>query len=344
MAMTAAHGKLLDLIQSHRVTAIIYVAAKLGLAEFLRDGPRTAGELAERTGANKDALSRLLTALTTIGICAACGEGRYALTELGALLDGTAEPSLKGWTIFEGHLLAQVWTGLLQTIMTGRTSAQLLGVENSFDLMARDPKKVQMFNTAMVDITRIVTPAIIQAYDFGKIAHLMDIGGGTGELLGAVAIQHPHICGTIFDLPRCAEPAANHLKGLAVGDRVKFLAGDFFNAIPPIGDAIIMKSIIHDWNDELSVTILGNCRKALPIAGSLLLVERLMPEIPSVDGGHKMCALSDLNMLRGPGGRERTEKQYIQLLYQSGFVHKATYPAGHFNVIEAEVALDDRLR
>ncbi len=338
MASPPAHLKLWDLVQSHRVTTIIYVAAKLGLAELLREGPRSVGELAERTAADKEALARLLTALSTVGICSPAGEDRYALTDLGAALDGTAERSVKGFAIFEGQLLAKSWTGMLETIMSGKTSAQLLGVGNSFDLMARDPENVRMFNAAMADVTRIVTPEILQAYDFGKIAHLMDVGGGAGELLGAVAKQYPHIRGTIFDLPRCAEPATDHLSRIGVSDRAKFLAGDFFQSVPVIADAIVMKSIIHDWNDELSLTILGNCRKALPKAGTLLLVERLMPEIPGANDAHKEQALSDLNMVRGPGGRERTEKGYVRLLEQSGFVHSATYPAGRFSVIEAKVA------
>ena len=293
--------------------------------------------LTAQTEANQDALSRLLAALSTVGICTPSGEGRYALTELGASLDGTDDRSLKGWVIFEGQMLAQSWTGMLETIMTGNTAAQLAGVDNSFDLMARDPDKIRVFNAAMADITRIVTPAVIRAYDFGKITHLMDVGGGAGELIGAVAAQYPHLSGTILDLPRCAAPAANHLSGLGVGDRVKFLAGDFFKTIPSIGDAIVMKSIIHDWSDELSLTILGNCCKALPKTGTLLLVERLMPEHPGVNDEHREKALSDLNMLRGPGGRERTEREYVQLLHEAGFVHKATYPAGRSSVIEARV-------
>lgn len=337
MSSTQAHLKLWDLVQSHRVTAVIYIAAKLELAELLRDGPRSVGELAERTAADKEALGRLLTALSTVGICSPVSEDRYVLTELGALLDGTAERSVKGFAIFEGQMLAKSWTGMLETIMTGKTSSQLLGVGNSFELMARDPENVRMFNAAMADVTRIVTPEILRAYDFGRIAHLMDVGGGNGELLGAVVKQYSRIRGTIFDLPRCAEPATNHLNRLGVGDRVKFLAGDFFQTIPPIADAIIMKSIIHDWNEELSLTILDNCRKALPKTGTLLLVERLMPENPDVNDEHKEQALSDLNVLRGPGGRERTERRYVQLLLETGFVHQATYPAGRFSILEARI-------
>ena len=150
------------------------------------------GELAELTKADKEALARLLTALSTVGICSLVSEDRYSLNELGTGLDGTAEQSLKRLAIFEGQFLTKSWTGMLESIITGKTAAQLLGVGNSFDLMARDPENVRMYNAAMADITRIVTLDIIRAYDFGNIVHLMDIGGGSGELIGAVAKQYPH--------------------------------------------------------------------------------------------------------------------------------------------------------
>lgn len=335
MSSTTPVLELWRLIQSHRVTAVIYVAAKMGIAELLRDGPLSANELAEATGANEQALDRLLIALSTIGICTVAGEGRYSLTEMGAGLDGNAEQSFKAWAIYEGQVLSSRWNGMLDSIMTGKTAAQLQGVSNSFDLMAHSPETVSLFNAAMVDITRFVTPNILRAYDFGKIAHLMDVGGGSGQLIGAIAKQYPHIRGTVFDLPRCAESAIDHLGRMGVSDRTEFLPGDFFQAIPSGADAIIMKSIIHDWNDERSLVILKNCRRALPANGTLLLVERNMPEFPTFSDEHREQAMSDLNMLRGPGGLERTETKYRRLLDKSGFHQLAIYPAGLFSVIEA---------
>ncbi|MEH2610906.1 tRNA A58 N-methylase Trm61 [Bradyrhizobium sp. AZCC 1693] len=327
--------RLFDLIQSHRVTAAIYVAARLGLAELLRDGPQTPGKLAKATGADERALGRLLTALSTIGICSRSGEDRYALTEVGACLDGAAEHSFKGWAFLEAELISKSWSGMLESIMTGKTGAQLQGVEDSFELMGRTPELVDKFNAAMAELTRLVTPNVLQSYDFSGISHLMDVGGGAGELLGAIAQQNRKLRGTVFDLPRCAETANKHLRQIGVGDRVEFVAGDFFKAVPAIADAIILKSIIHDWDDTRSITILQNCRKALPGGGKLLLVERLMPETPTMADEDREQALSDLNMLRGPGGLERTEQQYRELLNQSGFDLVTTYLAGRFNVIEA---------
>jgi ubiquinone/menaquinone biosynthesis C-methylase UbiE len=327
--------RLFDLIQSHRVTAVIYAAARLGIAELLRDGPQTLGKLAKATGADEQALGRLLTALSTVGICSRAGEGRYALTDVGACLDGAAEQSFKGWAILEAELISKSWSGMLESIMTGKTGAQLQGVEDSFELMGRTPELVDKFNAAMMELTRLVTPDVLRSYDFSGISHLMDVGGGSGELLGAIAQQHRKLRGTVFDLPRCAETAIKHLRQIGVGDRVEFVAGDFFKAVPAIADAIILKSIIHDWDDARSVAILQNCRKALPDGGKLLLAERLMPEMPTMSDEDREQALSDLNMLRGPGGLERTKEQYRELLDRSGFDLVATYSAGRFNLVEA---------
>jgi len=335
MASQVSALKLFDLTQSHRVTAVIHVAVKLGIAELLRNGPRPLGELAKATGADERALGRLLTALSTIGICQRTGESSYALTEVGAGLDGEAEQSFKNWAIFEAEMLSRRWSGMLESIMTGKTAAELQGFASSFELMGRTPENVDKFNAAMTELTRLVTPDILGSYDFSGISHLMDIGGGSGELLGAIAQQHRQLRGTVFDLPRCAETASKHLQQIGITDRVAFVAGDFFEAVPAIADAIILKSIIHDWNDARSILILRNCRAALPGNGKLLLVERLMPETPAATDEDKAHALSDLNMLSGPGGCERTEGQYRELLEQSGFDLAAVYAAGRFNVIEA---------
>jgi cyclopropane fatty-acyl-phospholipid synthase-like methyltransferase len=257
---------------------------------------------------------------------------------VGACLDGAAEQSFKGWAIVEAELISKSWSGMLESIMTGKTGAQLQGVEDSFELMGRTPELVDKFNAAMMELTRLVTPDVLRSYDFSGISHLMDVGGGSGELLGAIAQQNRKLRGTVFDLPRCAEAASKHLRQIGVGDRVEFAAGDFFKSVPAIADAIILKSIIHDWDDARSVAILQNCRKALPSGGKLLLVERLMPKAPTTADEDREQALSDLNMLRGPGGLERTKAQYRELLDQSGFDLVTTYSAGRFNLIEARSA------
>jgi len=326
---------LFDLIQSHRMTAVIYVAAKLGVAECLRDGPRSPAGLAEAIGAHETSIHRLLVALTTIGVCNIDDQGRFSLTDIGAQLDSRAERSLKGWVIFEGELLSKSWTGLIESVQSGQTAAQLLGLSNSFDLMGRSPEKVAIFNAAMTSLTRIVTPDVIQAYNFSEAGSLMDVGGGSGELISAVLQTFPTIKGIVFDLPRCAESANTLFREAGVSDRAEFISGDFFNVVPKGADTILLKSVIHDWDDERSAIVLRNCREATHERGKLLLVERLMPAAPRNDAQHRSHAMSDLNMLRGPGGQERTASEYQGLLNKTGFRLNAIFPAGLFSVIEA---------
>ena len=228
MSSSAAALKLLDLIHSHRVTAVIYVAARVGIADLLSDGPKSLDEIVKATGADRAALARLLAALVTIDICARADEDRYALGETGAALVGDASPSFKAWAILEGELLSRTWSGMLETVMTGKTAAQLLGFDNSFDLMARTPENVHNFNAAMAELTALVTGHVLAAYDFSRFSHLLDVGGGSGELIGAVAKRHGHIRGTVFDLPRCEEAATAHLARTRCQRSHRFRRGRFF--------------------------------------------------------------------------------------------------------------------
>ncbi len=330
--------QLFDLIQSHRVTAVIYVAAKLGLAELLRNGPQSLTQLAEKTGADRPSLERLLRALLTIGLCTHSDETGYALTEIGAALDGAADHSFKGWAIFEGEMLSKAWGGMLESIMTGKTAAELLGLSSSFELMSRYPENVGIFNDAMADLTRVVIQDVLAAYDFSQVSHLLDVGGGSGELIGAVATKYEHIRGTVFDLPRCAAAANEHLKRVGVSDRVEFVAGNFFETVPAGADLIVLKSVIHDWNDERSGVILQNCRRALIDGGELILIERVMSDASGVNNDDKSHAMSDLNMMRGPGGRERTKKEYRDLLAKNNFHIVSISPAGRFSVMAARAS------
>jgi len=238
--------------------------------------------------------------------------------------------------VFEGRLLSRSWGGLLESIRTGKTASELAGItpEQTFAQMA-EAGVADVFNEAMVAMTRQVAPAVVAAYDFAGVSKLTDVGGGHGELIGAILSAHPAMRGTIVDLPQCAEGARRHLAATGLSARCEFVAGSFFDSVPSGSDALIMKSIIHDWDDARSLKILGNCRRALAGTGRLLLVERIMPAIPGADLAGRMAVLSDLNMLRGPGGCERTADQFRTLLAQAGFRMSRVLPAGLMHVIEA---------
>lgn len=327
--------QLFEMVQAHRITAVIYSAAKLRLAEALRDSGKTAEVLALAVRADADALQRLLVALATLGLCTMEDDGKFALTEIGRQLDEHACGSVRDWVIFEGELLAKSWTGLLDTVRTGKTAAQLQGVANTFDLMEKTPGNVAIFNAAMTNLTRLVVPDIAGACDFSRSRVVMDIGCGSAALLAGILARNDGLRGIGLDLPRCRGAAELQMQDARLGGRFRFVPGDFFRKIPDGADTLLLKSVIHDWDDRLCGVILGNCKAALPVDGRLILIERIMPEQAGPNPHHRSHAFSSLNMLRGPGGRERSATEYATLLHASGFELGTITPAGLFSVIEA---------
>ena len=330
-----------DLVQSHRITAVIYVAAKLNLAEVLETAEKSAAELARLVSADERALRRLLVALSTIGVCKQIGRDRFCMTDLGRQLDQNANRSFKDWVLFEGELLVQSWAGLIDSVRSGKTASQIRGEGNDrYAAMANSPEVVGRFNAAMASLTRSLIPKIVETYDFSRPRVVMDIGGGSGELIGGVLLYNPRLKGIAFDLARCAAGARQHFEHLGIADRCRFIAGDFFETIPQGADTILMKSIIHNWDDDRSRIILRKSWDALPPGGKLILIERIMPELPVIGVQARECAMSDLNMLRGPGGFERAETEYRTLAASAGFAFARASGAGLFSLIEFDKAAD----
>jgi hypothetical protein len=336
MTLHPSPNAMMDLISAHRVTAVIHVAAELGLADLLTDGARTVADLARSTDTHERSLLRLLRALCALGICTEANDGSFSLTELGGYLSGKSERSLKAWALLEGDMLRASWGQMIESIRTGKTAGELAGNSpERFEEMAKTTAAAALFNEAMVSATRMQMVALLAAYDFSTIRTLMDVGGGLGELIGAVLRKYPPMRGIIFDLPHCEEGAVNNLTASGVADRCRFIGGSFFEAVPAGADAIIMKYIIHDWNDERCVQIMRNCHRALKPGARLLVVDRIVPGKLEATPDHLAVTLADLNMLRGPGGCERTEEEHRELLARGGFRMTRIVPAGRVCIIEA---------
>ncbi|MBR0930631.1 methyltransferase [Bradyrhizobium diazoefficiens] len=330
-----------ELVQSHRITAVIYTAAMLNLAEAIGGETKSVAELASLVSAEESALRRLLVALTTLGLCRQAEQDRFAMTDLGRQLDRDGDPSFKDWVIFEGEMLMQSWSGLLASVRTGKTAAQLRGDgDDRYAAAGNPPEWTRRFNAAMVSLTRSIVPKIIAAHDFGAERTVMDVGGGTGELIGGLLQHTSHLEGVAFDLARCEAEARAHFERLGIAGRGRFVAGNFFEAIPRGADTILMKSILHNWKDDRCEVILRNCRDALPPNGILIVIERIMPERATAAMESRSCAMSDLNMLRGPGGRERTEAEYCKLAASAGFTLIGTKDIGMFSLIQFRKAED----
>lgn len=307
---------LMNLTTGHWVMHAIFVAAKLGIADLLREGPRSSGDLAQSAGANPRALYRLLRALASSGIFAEGSDGRFALTPLAACLQADAPGSMRAWALVMGEPSGfQPWGGLLDSVKTGQTAFDQVYGMGVFDYFAQHPVLGRLFDAAMTDFSGPEIAGIMAACDFSGIGTLVDVAGGHGSLLGTILQAYPAMRGVLADVPAVIEGARRHFEAAQLADRCEVVPIDFFESVPAGGDAYMMKHIIHDWDDARSNTILKNCHRAMAGKGKLLLAETVMPPGNDPEFGKWL----DVGMLVFTGGCERTEGEYRELLAAAGF-------------------------
>lgn len=327
--------RLQECLTGNWTTQAIYVAAELGLADLLAERSRTSAELATLTGSHEPSLRRLLRALTAIGVCRAGRSGSFELAPMGALLRADATDSLRSWTLWWGRSLWQAWGNLLHSVKTGESARAMLTGTQGFDHLAQDPEAAAVFYQATVELSRLAAPAILAAYDFSGLARIVDAGGGYGELLAWILRANPSTTGVLFELPQAMAGARRHLEQEGVADRCEIVAGDFFTEVPAGADAYLLKSVLHDWNDERAGRILAACRRAMGQHARLVLVEQMLPELEGVLP-ERGLAVSDLTMLVAHGAGERTASELGALLHSAGFAVRRTIPAGAtLHILEA---------
>jgi hypothetical protein len=332
-------SRLQAIIVANWMSQATYVAVQLRLPDLLAGGPKTSAELAEASGSHAPSLLRLLRALATLEICQEREDGTFQLTPLGDLLRSDTSNSLRAWAILVGGPQWPLWGHLLHSVRTGETARKHLHGTQDFQHLARNPELAALFNQAMVELTRLVAQDVARAYRFEGMKRIVDVGGGSGELLGAVLQANPAAHGVLFDMDHARAAGQRHLEALGLAERCEIVTGSFFDSVPGPAHAILLKSIIHDWEDDQSRAILENCRRALVEAGKLLIIERLMPERLEPSPTHQAIARSDLNMLVGPGGRERTRAEFQALLASAGLSISRVIPAASaFSIIEAVAA------
>lgn len=186
----------------------------------------------------------------------------------------------------------------------------------------------------MTSLSRRSTAALLAACDFGRFESVIDVGGGNGALIAAVLAAHPTVRGVLFDQPHVVSAAAPLLARAGVADRCRTVGGSLFDSVPEGGDAYLLRAVIHDWDDEHAVRILARVKSALREGGRMLLVERVI----APPGEGRDAKFSDLNMLVGPGGRERTEAEFTRLLEAAGLRLERVLDAGSFSIVEAAPA------
>jgi hypothetical protein len=307
-------ARLLSLINANWTTQAVSVAAQLHLPELLRDGPQTAEVLAEAAHCHQPSLLRLLRALTSIDLLSERADGLFALTQAGALLRPDVPGSLAAWSVFCGTSSWATWGRLVESVRSGESIRKQTNGVDGFNYLESDPEAALLFNSAMVELTQPVAMAVAQSVDFSGMNLIVDVGGGYGELIVTILALHPSLRGILFDLAHAAEAAGSRLASAGVASRCNVVTGSFFDAIPGAADAYLLKSVLHDWDDDRAIAILRNCRRSMAPHAKLLVIERIVPERFSGSQRDEGMARADLNMLVGTGGCERTETQYRALL------------------------------
>ncbi len=268
----------------------------------------------------------------SVGVLSSDGDGRFRQTPLSETLVTDAPGSLRWFAVSElGQEHYPAWGNLMHSVKTGEIAFDNFFGADVWKYFQQNPEDAAVFNNSMSNVTNAVNEAITSLYDFSKFGTLVDVGGGHGGLITAILNKNPELKGVLFDAAEVIEGARPKIK--AVGDRLDTVAGDFFKSVPAGGDAYIMKWIIHDWDDEKSNTILRNCRSQMKANSKLILVDCVVPE---TDEPH-FSKFIDLNMLVMTGGKERTEKEFAELLGAAGFRLLRVIPTDlPTSIVEAE--------
>jgi hypothetical protein len=335
---TVPRRDLARLIDGYLTTQLLYVAAKLGVADVLADGPRTGREVAEAVGADPGALTRMLRGLVLEDVLAQDGSGRFALTTLGEGLRDGVPGSQRGAVLVRGEVYWSAAAGMLRTAIEGGTAFEHVYGERFFEHLAADPEREAAFQASMADRARREAADVVAVYDFAGLRELVDVGGGSGVLLEAILRATPGLSGVLVDRPKAVELAQRRLAAAGLDDRSRCVTGDFFAHLPPGADGYLLSRVIHDWDDADARRVLATCRAAMSADARLLLVEAIVPERPR---DAPEAIRMDLHMLMLLRARERTEAQFRDLLASVGFDLRRVVPTGSaagLSVLEAGVA------
>ena len=311
----------------------LHCAAALNLADIIhQNGPSRVSELAKKTGSNEKNLYRLLRLLASEEVFEETEKGVFALTPRASQLRSDTPGSQYAMAIMSGseHYLAS--SRMIDAVRTGRCAYEIAHGKPLFEYLKDHPGSARIFDMAMQSIHGTETKQMLDAYDFSRFATLMDIGGGNGSLLVEVLRANPGLKGVLFDQGHVIEAARGFMESHGFANRCQLISGDFFVSVPKGADACLLRHIIHDWDDETSVKLFRIIREVLPANGRMLVVDAVLPEGNAPHPGK----LFDWIMMGIPGGVERTEAEFRDILRQGGFkVERIVPTAGLNSIIEA---------
>ena len=328
----SAAETLTEMIMAYRLSQLIYVAARLGIADLLADGPKRSEELAALTGVHPHALYRVLRGLASNGIFTETEDRSFALTPLAAPLQRGVSGSVRALALMQTEESRwRAWGELRYSVQTGKSAFEHIYGMSNWDYFVKHPDVFEQFSEGMAELTRDTIPAIVTAYDFAGRARIVDVGAGRGELMAAILARYPELRGVIVELPSLIEDARKVLETAGVAARCEFVAGDYWASVPRGGDVYVLKSIIHGMDDEKAVRLLQNCRESMADDGRLLVIQVVVPP----GNAPARIKMSDLLHLVSGGGQERTEAEYRALFDAAGFELVGIYPtAASFSILE----------
>lgn len=310
------HAQLIQMASAYWMSKLIYVAAKLGLADHLAAGPQSAADLAGATHTHAPALHRVMRTLASLGVLTEVDGQRFALTPLGDALKTGAPGSARASVLtLGGPAFVAAFEQFPHSLETGATGFEKAMGMPVFDYLAQRPEEAALFSETMVGFHGAEPSAVAAAYDFSGFGTVVDVGGATGNMLAAILNQHAGPRGVLFDLPHVVSAAPALLQAHGVTDRVAIESGSFFEQVPAGGDAYVLSHVLHDWSEAQCLTILGHCRRVMMPDARLLIVEMVLPEGDAPHPGKML----DMVMLAVPGGQERTAAEYAPLLHKAGF-------------------------
>lgn len=310
----------------------LQIAAELRIADLLASRPRPCQDLAEHTETDPEALYRMMRLLASRGLFQETETGVFELTPMGDPLRSDHPASVRSVLALTGAVAPLVLGGAHHSLRTGEATFPQVTGDPIYAHMARHPEQGRLFDEAMRDLTRLVAPAVLDAYDFTGAPHIIDVGGGSGALISAILRREPAASGVVLEDPRVVDSALDEIREEGVADRCSAVGGDFFREVPAGGDLYLLKWVLHNWSDERATDILRNCRRAMREDSRLLIIESVLP---SGDDAHPGKAM-DLAMLVLLGGRERTEEQFGELLAGAGLRLERVVPTrSPHSVVEA---------
>ncbi|MER8011736.1 methyltransferase [Streptomyces sp. NPDC094149] len=323
---------LLHLIQGAVITQALSVAARLGVADVLADGPLPVTDIAARVGSDPQATHRLLRALAGHEVFARRADGRYENTPMSEHLREDAPDSMRGFAVLMSHpTLWEEWGHLAATVDSGEANLPKLRGMGALDFFHANLDYARVFFEAFGGLSASETDPILAAYDFSVFGTVVDVIAGRGNLLAGILKQAPDTKGVLYDSKIATVDSPALFEAAGVADRLTIEHGGYLDKLPTGGDAYVFKHIIHDFSRADAITALRNAREAIAPGGKLLVIEYVIPESNEKHLGNTI----DLWLMLMLGAQERTLAEYTELFAEAGFqLTRAVPTSAPISVIE----------